>query len=157
MDHKHQHYSRQSRVVTSMPFYMGILTLAFCSFLLVSAGWTGEEGHRYGHNPEKQLKKLTKRLGLTEAQQAKIKPLLEQKVQQLQALHQQMKDVRQKTRAQIESELTPEQISAFNEFREKRKEHKEAHKEKHGKGYKGKHKKGGHNAHEDGHHDDKDD
>ncbi len=99
MDQHRQMCHRQSVVGTIMPFFMGMLTLVFCSLVLVSPGWTGEDGYRHNHNPEKQLQKLTKRLGLTEAQQAKIKPLLEQKAQQLEALHQQMKDIRQKTRA----------------------------------------------------------
>jgi len=116
-------------------------------------GWSGEGKHHHKHNPEKQLKKLTKRLGLTEAQQVKIKPILEQKAQQLNALHQQMKDVRQNSRAQIESELTPEQIATFKELREKRKERREAHKEKNEKGKKGKHKKDGQDKHDDDHDD----
>ena len=147
----------QTRIERVRPYFMAVLILASFSLVFTATGWTGGNGHRHDHNPEKQLKKLTERLGLTEAQQAKVKPLLEQKAQQLGALHQQMKDVRQKTRAQIEAELTPEQISTFKEFREKRKAHKEAHKEKHGKGYKGKHKKGGQDKHEDDHHNDQDD
>jgi len=152
MNQLRQVYRRQSEVVTIMPFFMGVLTLALFILVFVGPGWTGEKGRPHVHNPEKQLKKLTERLGLTEVQQAKIKPLLEQKAQQLEALHQQMKDVRQKTRAQIESELTAEQISTFNELREKRKEHKKSHKGNRGKGDKGKHNKGGYGAHEEDHH-----
>ncbi|MDA0739232.1 MAG: periplasmic heavy metal sensor [Nitrospirae bacterium] len=155
MDQRRQVFGEQSRVVNFRASFIWGLTLAFCSLVLVSSGWAGEDGHRHDHNPEKHLAKMTERLGLTESQQAKIKPLLEQKAQQLEALHQQMKDVRQNTRTQLESELTPDQLKIFKEFQEERKERMKSHKDKHDEGYKGKHKKGGHDKHKDGsHHDD---
>lgn len=155
MDQNTQVFGRQSRVVNVRPSFIGVLILSFCSLVLVSSGWAGKDGHRHDHNPEKHLAKMTERLGLSEAQQAKIKPLLEQKAQQLEALHQQMKDVRHNTRTQIESELTPDQLKTFKEFQEERKERMKSHKDKHDEGYNGKHKKGGHDKHKDGaHHDD---
>ena len=129
--------------------FMGVLTLTVCSLVLVSAGWAEEGGYRHDHNPDKQLAKLTKKLGLSDAQQAKIKPILEEKAKKLNALHQEMKSIHQNTAAQIEAELTPDQVKAFKELREKRKEAREKYQEKHGKGHKGK-------MHKDRHHDDDD-
>lgn len=134
--------------------FMGVLTLVFCALVFAVPGWSGEGKPHHKHNPEKQLKKLTKQLGLTEEQQVKIKPILEQKAQQLNALHLQMKEVRQHSRAQIESELTPDQVATFKELREKRKERREAHKEKHKKHHKKKHNNGGYEKHDDDHTDD---
>ena len=155
MDQPMQGFCRQSRIMSIGPSFIGVLILAFCSFVVISPGWTGEGGHRHDHNPEKHLEKMTKRLGLSADQQAKIKPVLEQKAQQMEALHQQMKDVRQKANAQIESVLTPDQLKTFKEFQEERKERMRAYKGKHGEGYKGKHKKGGYEKHHDDtqHHD----
>jgi periplasmic protein CpxP/Spy len=140
MNQHKQSFVRSGRGWNLKPLSVGGLMLLFASLALVAPVWAGENGHKHDHNPDKQLEKLTKRLGLSEEQQAKIKPLLEQKAQQLDALHQQMKDVRQKTRGQIEAELTPDQVKAFQEHQEKRKERKESRKEKHRE----KHKKGGH-------------
>lgn len=154
MNHMNQVFNRTSHTERIIPHFIGLLMLVFCSVVLTVPGWTGEGNHRHAHNPDKHLKRLTKQLGLTEAQQVKITPILKQKTLQLETLHQQMKEVRQKFRVQIESELTTEQIAIFKELRGNRKERREAYKEKHGKGYKGKHKSDGH---EGGHHDDKHD
>ncbi|MDT7040977.1 hypothetical protein [Candidatus Nitronereus thalassa] len=67
--------------------FMGALALTVCSLVLVAAGWAGEGGHKHDHSPDKQIAKLTKRLGLSDAQQAKIKPILEDKAKKLDALY----------------------------------------------------------------------
>jgi len=103
--------------------------------LVAAPGWAGDKGSHHGHDPEKKLQKLTKKLELTEEQQAKIKPILEQKHEQLQALHKQMKDVRMNAQAQVEAQLTPEQVEKLKELREKHKQCKGKKKGKHGKKY----------------------
>lgn len=144
MIHVNQGFQSETHAKRIMPYLMGVLTLVFCSFVLTVPGWT------HGPTPDKQLKRLTKKLGLSEAQQAKIKPILEDKAQQMEPLRQQMKDIRQKSQAQLESELTPEQVTTFKELQKKRNERWKAHKEKHPKMYKGKHNN-------DDHHDEKHD
>jgi len=136
----------QGPITTIMTWALMVLV---SGVLVAAPGWAGDKGKHHGHDPEKKLQKLTKKLELTEEQQAKVKPILEQKHQQLQALHKQMKEIRMNARAQIEAELTPEQVAKLKELRDKHKQCKEGKKGKHGK----KHKKN-YEDHEKGmHHD----
>lgn len=140
MFHISQVLRKHEKMVRSRPVLLQVLVLFMSVLLFASTGWTGEEGKGHKRNPEQKLSKLTKRLGLTEEQQKKIRPILEQKVQKMQALHEQMKEARQQAVAQIEAELTPEQVETYKELREKRKQRKHDGKGKHKKGHKGKHK-----------------
>ncbi|NKB80775.1 MAG: periplasmic heavy metal sensor [Nitrospirales bacterium] len=126
----------------SMPYLMTTLFVLFLFLtLFASSAWT-QDGHKGQHpNPEKQLKKLTKRLGLTEAQRKKFSPILEQKSKKIKTLREQMKEVRQAARGQIEAELTPEQAEMYKQLREKRKIWKEYKKRKPEHRHKKKHKK----------------
>ncbi len=124
---------------------MGALVLLVSGLLVVTPGLAGGKGKHHGHNPEKKLQKLTKRLGLSKEQQAKVKPILEQKHHKLQELHKQMKQVRKNARAQIEELLNPEQVEKYQHMREKYKQGKKNGKGKHGK----KHKRGHHNDDDD--------
>lgn len=126
-------------------FAMGAFVVLVSGMLVVAPGWAGGKGKHHGHDPEKKMQKLTKKLGLSEEQQAKVKPILEQKHQKMQELHNQMKQVRKDAQAQIEAQLTPEQVDKYKHMREKYKQGKKKGKGKHGK----KHKKD--------HHDDDDD
>jgi protein CpxP len=76
---------------------------------------------------EQRLQHLTKALNLTEEQQTKIKPILENESQQLQALHQdtsvaqqdrwpKMKAIRDNTTSQITPILTPDQQKKYEEM-----------------------------------------
>jgi Spy/CpxP family protein refolding chaperone len=56
----------------------------------------------------------------------------------MEALHNQMKDVRQNAMSQIEALLNPEQQEKFLKAREERKEKMKEYKEKRGKGKHGK-------------------
>lgn len=114
------------------------------SALIIGTGsaLAGGGGHGHKHDPQSKLEHLTKKLDLTQEQQDKILPILQDKHQKMEALHDQMKDLRQKAMANVEAELTPEQKEKFKKSREKRKEKMKEYKEKHGKG-KG-HKKGKH-------------
>ena len=55
------------------------LTLIIAMSMLVSTGWAGKKGGGYGHDPATKLEKLTKKLSLTQEQQAKILPILGRK------------------------------------------------------------------------------
>ncbi len=120
------------------------ITGLFGCALIVGAGatWAGGGGHGHKHDPKSKLEHLTKKLDLTQAQQDKILPILQDKHQKMEALHTQMKDLRQHAMSQVEAELTPEQKEKFQKSRKERKEKMKEYKEKHGKG-KG-HKKGKH-------------
>ncbi len=104
----------------------------------------GGKGHGHKHDPQSKLEKLTKKLELTQEQQDKILPILQDKHQKMEALHNQMKEVRQHAMAQVEAQLTPEQKEKFQKSREERKAKMKEYKDKHkkGKGHgKGKHGK----------------
>ena len=114
-------------------------------FLGTGAVWADGDGHGYKHDPQSQLEKMTKKLDLTKEQQDKILPILQDKHQKMEALHNQMKEMRQNAMSQIEAQLTPEQQEKFRKAKEERKEKMKEYKEKHGKGKgheKGKHGKG---------------
>jgi Spy/CpxP family protein refolding chaperone len=113
----------------------------------VGAAWAGGDGHGYKHDPKSKLERMTKKLDLTQEQQGKILPILEDKHQKMEALHNQMKEVRQNAMSQIEAQLNPEQQEKFRKAREERKKKMKEYKEKHGKG-KG-HEKGKHDKDQD--------
>ena len=103
------------------------------------------DGHGYGHDPKSQLERMTKKLDLTKEQQDNILPILEDKHEKMEALHKQMKEMRQNAMSQIEAQLNPEQQEKFRKAREERKEKMKEYREKHGKG----HKKGNHGKSKD--------
>ena len=124
-----------------------IVSGLFSSALILSMGtaWADGGGHGYKHDPQSRLERMTKKLDLTQDQQDKILPILQGKHQQMEALHNQMKDVRQDAMSQVEALLTSEQQEKFQKAREERKEKMKGYKEKHKKceGHeKGKHGKG---------------
>lgn len=120
------------------------------SALIVGTGsaWAGG-GHGHKHDPQSKMERLTKKLDLTQEQQNNILPILQNKHEKMEALHNQMKEVRKNAMSQVEAQLTPEQLEKFKKAREERKMKREEYKEKHGKG-KG-HKKDKHGK--DDHHD----
>jgi Spy/CpxP family protein refolding chaperone len=86
--------------------------------------------HMHAFDPQTQLQRLTKQLQLTPDQQAKIGPMLQQRDQQLQAVHTDASlkpaDRRAKTmsivqdsESQIGAVLTPAQLDKWKAMREK--------------------------------------
>ncbi len=139
----HQRISQPSTSTLSHLFLIGMIG----SILLLGAGtsWADGDGHGYKHDPQSRLDKMTEKLDLTKEQQDKILPILQEKHQKMEGLHNQMKDVREQAMAEIEAQLNPEQKEKFQKSREKRREKMKEYKEKHkgGKGHgKGKHGKG---------------
>ena len=119
------------------PWVLQLLVSSLVStamILGVGAAWAGGGGHGYKHDPQSKLERMTKKLDLTQEQQDKILPILEDKHQKMEALHNQMKDVRKNAMSQIEAQLNPEQQEKFQKAREERKEKMKKYKEKHGKG-----------------------
>jgi Spy/CpxP family protein refolding chaperone len=107
--------------------------------------WADGDGHGYKHDPQSRLEHMTKKLDLTQEQQDKILPILQDKHQKMEALHNQMKEVRENAMAQVEAQLNPEQKEKYQKSREEHKEKMKEYKEKNkmGKGHeKGKHGKG---------------
>lgn len=117
----------------SMSMLVSACALVLAGGLVTAPAWAddGEKDHK--PDPAARLEKLTKKLSLTEAQQAKIRPILEEKVKKMQALHEQMKTVRTQSMDQIEAELTEEQKVKFRKQREEHKGKKHDRHDKHGK------------------------
>jgi Spy/CpxP family protein refolding chaperone len=87
--------------------------------------------HHMQMSPDQRLQHMTRQLNLTDEQQQKIKPILEQEQQQMQALHQdtsmsqedragKMQQVRQGTNDQIKSVLNAEQQQKFEQMQNRR-------------------------------------
>lgn len=91
-------------------------------------------GHRMGHGPmmpsvDDQIKHLTKKLNLSDDQQAKLKPILEDQRKQMEAIHNdsslsredrfsKMQTLRQSSDTQIKSVLNEDQQKNFDKMRE---------------------------------------
>lgn len=125
---------RIRQTLTGLLILLGSLVLAVG--LMAPSAWADERGGRYQYDPEAKLEKLTKRLSLTKEQQAKIRPILQENTKQMQALRQQVKQLREQTAKSIEAELTEEQAKKFRNMREERKKKMREHGGKKGKGKK---------------------
>jgi Spy/CpxP family protein refolding chaperone len=81
---------------------------------------TAKHRHKQGDRAEQKLKRLSKKLNLTDDQKEKIKPILQDEEKQLtdmeadstlsaQQKHNKTKEIRRSSRAQLDAILTPEQ------------------------------------------------
>ena len=77
-------------------------------------------GHKQGDRAEQRLKRLSKKLNLTDDQKEKVRPILQDEEKQLtdmeadstltaQQKHKKTKEIRRSSRAQLDAILTPEQ------------------------------------------------
>ncbi|HET7871983.1 MAG TPA: hypothetical protein VFL42_05685 [Terriglobales bacterium] len=109
-----------------------------------SAGQTSADQAAAGVDPatkqkvQQRLQNLSSELNLTDDQKAKIKPLLQEQVQQLKTVHDdsslspdqkqaKMKEIHQTYSSQIQAVLTPEQQKKFAEMKEQKKKEMEQH------------------------------
>ena len=102
-------------------------------------GHGGRHGQMMGGNPDQHLQMLTKQLNLTQEQQDKIRPILQDqhtKMQQMMQNNQnasqddrrsQMKELHENTVSQIKAVLNPDQQKKFDQMQQNMMEH-------HGKG-----------------------
>ncbi len=127
-----QKIDKDSTSWLSHMFLIGIIGSML--FFGMGIAWADGDGHGYKHDPQSKLEKLTKKLDLTKEQQDKILPILQEKHQKMEALHNQMKEAREQAMAQIEAQLTPEQQEKFRKAKEERMEKMKEYKNKHGKG-----------------------
>lgn len=110
-----------------------LLTVALCCFgTALFAQMQGGSGMGGGAargpmSTDERLQHLTQMLNLTSDQQAKIKPILENEAQQMQALRQdtltsrdekmpKMREIRQNTNSQIATVLTPDQQKKWEQM-----------------------------------------
>jgi Spy/CpxP family protein refolding chaperone len=92
---------------------------------------------RNGESADQHLQTLSERLNLTDDQKAKLKPILEDKMKQMKAVHEdsslspdqkrtKMKSIHDSLHEQINAVLTPEQQTKFKQMQQ---EHMGKHKE----------------------------
>ena len=135
----------------SRKFSIAVLPLAFAAGLLVvgqtihalqTAPAAQDHGAMGGHamggmTPESRLKMLTEKLDLTDDQQAKLKPILEDESTQMKTLHEdtslapddkkaKMKELHESSTEKINAVLTPDQQSKWKQMKQ---EMMEKHKE----------------------------
>jgi protein CpxP len=112
---------------------MGIKMLAGAPLPQYGGQQYGGHGMRGPMTPEDQLARLTKQLNLTEAQQAKIKPIIEEQHKQMMDLRQdtslsredrfaKFREIRVKSVAKMKEVLTPEQQTKWEKMQEMRRQ-----------------------------------
>jgi periplasmic protein CpxP/Spy len=130
---------------TVLPFALvaGLMLVGQTSHALQTATAPQEHGAMGGGStmgpmtPENRLKMLTEKLNLTEDQQAKLKPVLEDQSKQIKAIHDdaslapadkqaKMKEVHESSTEKINAILTPDQKAQWKQMRQ---EMMEKHKE----------------------------
>ena len=117
-----------------MKKWIALTALAVALAAVGAPAWAqmgeGQGGGQPGHGPmsaDQRLQMMTKQLNLTADQQEKIKPMLENQSQQMQALHQdttlsqedrmsKMQQIRQSTNSQIKTVLNPDQQQKFEQM-----------------------------------------
>ena len=96
--------------------------------------------HRNGESPEQHLQALSEKLNLTDDQKAKLKPILEDQMQQMKAVREdsslspeqkraKMKSIHESLHNQINAVLTPEQQAKFKQMKQEQMEKHKAMKE----------------------------
>ena len=92
-----------------------------------------------GESVDEHLQTLSEKLNLTDDQKAKLKPILQDQMQQIKAVHQdsslspeqkraKVKSVRESFHEQVNAVLTPEQQTKFKQMQQEHQEHMEKHK-----------------------------
>ena len=136
-----------SIAVLLLVFAAGLMIVGQTSHALQAAPAAQEHGAMGGPamgamTPESRLKMLTEKLNLTEDQQAKVKPILEDEAKQKKALHDdtslapadqqaKMKELHESSTEKINAVLTPDQQAKWKQMKQ---EMMEKHKEMKGQG-----------------------
>ena len=125
----------------------GIMVVAPASYAVQTAPAAQEHGAMGGSTmgpmtPENRLKMLTEKLNLTDDQQAKLKPIIEDQSKQMKAIHEdtslapadkqaKMKELHESSIEKMNAILTPEQQTKWKQMRQ---EMMEKHKDMKGQG-----------------------
>ena len=115
----------------------GMMLVMPSSLPAQNAPATHEHGAMGPMTPENHLKMLTEKLNLTEDQQAKLKPILEDQSKQMKAIHEdtslapadrqaKMKELHESSMEKVNAILTPDQQAKWKQMRQ---EMMEKHKE----------------------------
>ncbi len=93
-------------------------------------------GHHHAANPQRQAKRMAKKLNLSPDQQSKLEPILADRDQQMQAVradasmsapdrHAKVKSIRQDTNGKIEAVLNDQQKQQYEQMKQNRREKKQ--------------------------------
>ena len=123
-----------SFAVFLLAFAAGLMVVGQTSRALQTAPAAQEHGAMGGSmmgpmTPENRLKMLTEKLNLTEDQQAKLKPILEDQSKQMKALHDdtslapadkqaKMKELHESSTEKINAVLTPDQQAKWKQMKQ---------------------------------------
>jgi len=123
-----------SIAVVLLPLVAGLMVVGGTSHALQAAPAAQEHSAMGGHGigqmtPEDRLKMLTEKLNLTEDQQAKLKPILEDQSKLMKALHDdaslapadkqaKMKELHESSVEKMNAILTPEQQTKWKQMRQ---------------------------------------
>jgi periplasmic protein CpxP/Spy len=123
-----------SIAVVLLAFAAGLMIIGPTSYALQTAPAAQEHGAMGGSGmgpmtPEERLKMLTEKLNLSEDQQAKLKPIIEDQAKQMKALHEdaslapadkqaKMKALHESSIDKMTAILTPEQQAKWKEMRQ---------------------------------------
>ena len=126
----------RSHKVKTLLFVAGVAIMILLGFEMLSAAplpqYGGQRMHRQW-GPEQQLARMTKQLHLTDAQQAKIKPILEKQQKEMMALRQdtsmsredrfaKFREIHKETFAKIHPILTSEQQKQMEQMQQMRRQ-----------------------------------
>jgi periplasmic protein CpxP/Spy len=131
-----------SMALVLLAFATGLMIVGQTSHALQTAPAAQEHGAMGQMTPESRLKMLTEKLNLTEDQQAKVKPILEDESKQMKALHDdtsldpadrrvKMKELHDSSTEKINAILTPDQQAKWKQMKQ---EMMEKHKDMKGQG-----------------------
>lgn len=126
----------RSHKVKTLLFVVGVSIMILLGFKMLAAAplpqYGGQRMHRR-FGPEQQLARMTKQLNLTDAQQAKIKPILEKQQKEMRSLWQdssmsrqdrfaKFREIHEKTFAKIRPILTSGQQKELQKMQEMRRQ-----------------------------------
>ena len=115
---------------------LGSLTAASAMAQALAQDASPAQQHHRHHDPHKQAVHLSKKLGLSADQTAKLEPILSEQRDQVTALRQnssltpdqrkaQMHDLKRNTRQQLAAVLTPDQMQQWQTMRKQRHMHQQ--------------------------------
>ena len=124
----------------SLKILVGPFLLVFALSLFTSRPTFAQASQGTAQSVENRLQMISKELNLTDDQKTKLRPILQDEQQQMQAVHNdtsltrdqkmaKMKDIRESHQPQINQILTPDQQKKWAEMKKEAKEKHEQHPE----------------------------
>jgi Spy/CpxP family protein refolding chaperone len=94
------------------------------ALLITLFSFSALAGSHNDNHGDRRMEKMISKLDLTETQSEQVKSILESKKAEREAIHEQMKALREKTNQELSQVLTGEQMDKLASFQEKRRDKK---------------------------------